>query len=241
MQFNEMGSHGNKVPITHTTSPIVTGASVLAIKYKDGVMMMADTLGSYGSLARYTNVQRLFAMNKNTLIGASGEYSDFQFVKKFLGEMVTEDYCEDDGSELNAKEVHSVLARILYNRRSQMNPLWNQLVVGGVEDGKTFLGLVDLYGSSYTENMLATGFGLHLALPILRNKWKEGMEHAEAKELLEECMRVLFYRDCRTINKFQLSTITAEQTIISEPYSLSTEWSFKRMVNPNDTTITSSA
>lgn len=222
-------------PITHTTSPIVTGASVLGIKYKDGVMMMSDTLGSYGSLARYTDVQRLYAMNKNTLIGASGEYSDFQFIQKFLGEMVIQDFCEDDGSELDAKEVHSVLARILYNRRSKMDPLWNQLIVGGVSEGETFMGLVDLYGSSYTENMLATGYGLHMALPIMRNKWKEGMTEAEATELLEECMRVLFYRDCRTINKFQRATITKEKTTISEPYSLSTEWSYKRFVNPSDT------
>lgn len=229
-------SDAYKNPNTHTTSPIVTGASVLALKYKDGVMMMSDTLGSYGGLARYSDVQRLQPINKSTLIGASGEYSDFQFIQKFLGEMVTEDFCEDDGSDLNAREVHSVLARILYNRRSKMNPLWNQLIVGGVqEEGEIFLGLVDLYGSSYTENMLATGYGMHLAIPIMRNKWKKDMTEAEAKELLEECMRVCFYRDCRTINKFQLATITAEATTVSKPYSLSTEWSFRRFVNPHET------
>ena len=32
-------------PITHTQSPIVTGTSVLGIKYKDGIMLSADTLG----------------------------------------------------------------------------------------------------------------------------------------------------------------------------------------------------
>jgi len=222
-------------PKTHTSSPIVTGASVLAVKYKGGVMMMSDTLGSYGGLARYADVQRIVGINKNTLVGASGEYSDFQFIQKFLGEMVTEDYCEDDGSELNAREIHSVLARILYNRRSKMNPLWNQLVVGGTaEDGETFLGLVDLHGTSYKEDMLATGYGGYLAIPILRNEWKKDMSEAEAKTLLEKCMRVLFYRDCRTINKFQLATITAEKTTISGPYSLDTEWSFRRFVTPGD-------
>lgn len=29
---------------------MVTGASVLAIKYKDGIMMASDTLGNYSSL-----------------------------------------------------------------------------------------------------------------------------------------------------------------------------------------------
>ena len=39
-------------PIKRTQQPIVTGTSVLGIKYKDGVMLAADTLASYGSLAR---------------------------------------------------------------------------------------------------------------------------------------------------------------------------------------------
>ncbi len=37
----------------HTLRPIVTGSSVVGIKYRDGVMLAADTLGSYGNLARY--------------------------------------------------------------------------------------------------------------------------------------------------------------------------------------------
>jgi 20S proteasome subunit beta 7 len=37
--------HGN-TPIQHTQQPIVTGTSVLGIKFKDGVMLAADTLGT---------------------------------------------------------------------------------------------------------------------------------------------------------------------------------------------------
>jgi 20S proteasome alpha/beta subunit len=65
-------------PTTHTTQPIVTGSTVLAIKYADGVMLAADTLASYGSLARYKDMQRLKKVGDATLIGASGEMSDFQ-------------------------------------------------------------------------------------------------------------------------------------------------------------------
>ena len=32
-------------PVAHTRSPIVTGTSVLGLKYKDGVMLIADNLG----------------------------------------------------------------------------------------------------------------------------------------------------------------------------------------------------
>jgi 20S proteasome subunit beta 7 len=39
--------------------PYVTGTSVLALKYKDGVLMACDTLGSYGSTKRYKSVERM--------------------------------------------------------------------------------------------------------------------------------------------------------------------------------------
>ena len=64
--------------------PIVTGTSILGIRYKDGIMMAADTLASYGSLARFMDVRRLKDIGSNTLIGASGDMSDFQFVQHEL-------------------------------------------------------------------------------------------------------------------------------------------------------------
>ena len=38
-------------PRTQTLSPDVTGASVIAVKYDSGVLIAADTLGSFGSMA----------------------------------------------------------------------------------------------------------------------------------------------------------------------------------------------
>lgn len=56
----------------------MTGTSVLGIKYAGGVMLAADTLGSYGSLARFTDLRRIRRVGDYTLIAGSGEYSDFQ-------------------------------------------------------------------------------------------------------------------------------------------------------------------
>lgn len=60
------------MPSTRTTDPIVTGASVLAIRYQGGVAIAADTLASYGSLARYRDVRRIKAVGSYSIVGASG-------------------------------------------------------------------------------------------------------------------------------------------------------------------------
>lgn len=50
-----------------------------------------------------------------------------------------EDYCLDDGRTHTAKEIHSYLGRVLYGRRNKMDPLWNTLVIAGVENGNSFV------------------------------------------------------------------------------------------------------
>ena len=49
-----------------------------------------------------------------------------------------EDYCADDGSTLDPSEIHAYLSRVMYGRRSKADPLWNQVVVAGVKEGKTY-------------------------------------------------------------------------------------------------------
>lgn len=64
--------------------PITTTTSVLALKFDGGIVMSADTLGSYGSLARFPNCPRLVTVNKNILVGASGDYADFQYLRDII-------------------------------------------------------------------------------------------------------------------------------------------------------------
>jgi 20S proteasome alpha/beta subunit len=68
----------------------------------------------------------------------------------------------------------------------------------------SFLGYVDLLGTTYSASTLATGYGSYIAQPLLR-KYVEGREDTlteeEATEILETCMKVLFYRDARSLNK----------------------------------------
>ena len=178
----------------------------------------------------FKQLPRIQSINSTTLLGAGGEYSDFQHINRLLAQLVKQDYTYADGAQLTPREIHAYLTRVMYNRRSKVDPLWNTLLVAGVD----FLGCVDIYGSSYEGNVLATGYGQHLALPLLRKHANVDMTEAEAKKLLEDCQRVLLYRDCRTLNSFQIGTITSDGPKITQPESIETRWDFKRFVDPND-------
>jgi 20S proteasome subunit beta 7 len=219
-------------PKTQTQQPIVTGSSILGIKYNGGVMLASDTLASYGSLARFRSAERVKQFGDYTVVGASGEYSDWQYIQNVLQHHIDKDYQLDDGNYLTPKEIHQWLVRVMYNRRNQFDPLWNTLVVAGFRDGKAFLGQVDSVGTHFEDNTISTGFGSYLAQPILRSFFAEkgsadNISEQEARKVLEQCMRVLFYRDARTSDKIQIASVNAQGVKITEPFVLDTQWTFK--------------
>jgi len=110
-------------PQTHTTSPIVTGSSVLAVRYRDGVMMTADTAASYGRLSRYRSEQRIHRVHESCVVGASGDISDFQYLQHLLDSLVIRESIHNDGHSLTAKQVYEYLTQVMYARRSRFNPL----------------------------------------------------------------------------------------------------------------------
>ncbi|XP_077284810.1 proteasome subunit beta type-4 [Arctopsyche grandis] len=211
----------------HSQAPITTTTSVIALKFDGGVMMAADTLGSYGSLARFRNCPRLVKLNESIIIGASGDYADFQYLKDIMERKITDEECLDDGMHLKPKSLYCWLTRVLYNRRSKFDPLWNTYVVTGMQDGVPFLGAIDKLGTAYEDDCIATGFGEYLARPLFREYFDHGKVLTEdtARELIKKCMEVLYYRDARSYNRYEISVITKDGAKIEGPFSMGGDWS----------------
>lgn len=220
-------------------------------------MVAADNLASYGSLARFKDVERLKPVGSYTVVGAGGDMSDFQHLERTLESLVINEGNHGDGHEVGPKEVYNYLSKLMYARRTKMNPLWNTLLVGGFRKGErcVSLPLVSIHcvpltepfpcfhssaGSSVTSTSSAQrtprqhwqratertcefhisltsrsdekarltcriySSTLFSAQPLLR-KAVEGREDTltqeEATEIMKECMKVLFYRDARSLNK----------------------------------------
>ena len=80
----------NKFPILLYVfrQPTVTGTSVLGLKFDGGIIIAADMLGSYGSLARYRNLSRVMKVNDTTVVGMGGDYADYQFLQSIIEQRV---------------------------------------------------------------------------------------------------------------------------------------------------------
>jgi len=233
------------LPKTHTQSPAVTGTSVLGVKFKDGVVIAADNLASYGSLARFTDVKRLRTFAGTSVIGFGGDVSDMQYLDRLLASLDVQENYSSNGHTLNAKNLHTYLSKVLYKRRSDFNPLWNMLLVGGVdEDGEPFLSLADLLGTTYSAPTLATGFGAHLAQPLLRRLVPEdeasvkNITKEQAVEAVKECMKVLFYRDARSIDRYSIAVVTKDGVDLKQDEKLENQsWAFADQIRGYGTQV----
>ncbi|KAM3414735.1 Proteasome subunit beta [Cercospora zeina] len=233
-------SHGGtQQPITHTQSPIVTGTSVIALKFATGVVIAADNLASYGSLARFTDVHRLKPFNRKSVVGFGGDVSDMQYIDRLLQSLdVEENYSssshEDEGDAImSAKNLHTYLAKVMYKRRSDFNPLWNALLVAGLDEkNQPFLASADLLGTTFSAPTLATGFGAHLAQPILRRSVpdeaaSQKLGREEAVKAIKDCMKVLFYRDARSMPEYSIAVIDEKGVELHESEKLENQsWDF---------------
>lgn len=219
-------------PTKHTLYPMVTGTSVLGVKFNGGVMLAADRLGSYGSMARYRNCDRVFKVNNEVVMAAGGDYADYQFIKNIIEQNVMEEECRDEGFRFTPRALFSWMTRVLYNRRSKFNPLWNTVVVGGLQDGEPFLGYVDKIGTAYQAPTVASGFGAYIAQPMMRDATEKNanMTEAEAKVLLERCLKVLFYRDARSWNSYDIAIVTKDGARVEGPLSAQTDWAIANMI-----------
>lgn len=215
---------------THTMYPTTTGTSVIGVVYDGGVIVAADKLGSYGSLARFRNVDRIFKATDEAVLACGGDIADYQFIRDIIEQKVRDDVCGGYSKQLDAGALHSWLTRVLYNRRSRFNPLWLDCVVAGYRAGKPFLGFVDKIGTAYQAPEVCTGFGQYFAIPMLRaarEKKADGVfTKDEARKVVEDGMRVLYYRDCRASNRYMVATITPEGVTIEDDLDLKadTNW-----------------
>ena len=139
-----------------------------------------------------------------------------QYIDRLLNSLDIKEHYGSSGHNLNAKNLHTYLSKIMYRRRSDINPLWNQILVAGLDgDGRPFLSSVDLLGTTFSSPTLATGFGAHLAQPLLRKLVEdeaavESITEERAVAAVKECMKVLFYRDARSLDRYSIAVVTKD-------------------------------
>jgi len=159
----------------------------------------------------------------------NNDHTRVYIAQDIIDGLARKDRCLADGYAHDTKQIWSYMSRVLYQMRNKMDPLYNSFLLAGMvpdpEDGtkkKPFLGQLDLFGTAFETKFAATGYGLYMAIPLMRAQWHEGMTYDEARALMEQCLKVLVYRDARASDRVQIANITSDGVDIGEPFHLDT-------------------
>ncbi|KAK6054660.1 peptidase, T1 family [Cooperia oncophora] len=208
-------------------NPTCTGTSVIALQYEKGVVIMTDRVVSYGKTARYKNVSRQYKVNNNMIIAFGGDHADFQWLQNVIERQVGWYWhAKMIGQDLSPKALHGFLTSLMYARRTRMNPLWNTLVVAGVEDEEKnnketsvpFIGVITQKGVAYQTKHVATGIAAMLLNQAVEDEWKkkvkgEKLTRLEAEALVRKALELTIYHDCCADNDFEVGVVDAEEGV----------------------------
>lgn len=210
----------------------MNGGSVVALKYDGGVLMAADTLLAYGSLAKQPNIPRIRIIGNNSAICCSGDYADFN---KMFGEL--SDQIEGSRMEVGIRDpkpqaLFSYLHRTVYHARNQFDPFMCKFIFAGVDPvtKQSLIGAVDSVGTKWTDGCAASGMAAYNALPLMRRALEStngSLTRDQAMAVIEDCCRIIFYRECRAINRFQVADIRADGVTINDPKVMDTNFEFE--------------
>ena len=196
------------------------GTTVWAFKYKDGVMVAADTQVTGGWL-KLKDFHRILPVGEESVIACSGEMSDLQNLKKMLDVKYEEDVIENDGALfMHPRQYHNYIGQYQYKKRMKGDPVQVNAIVAGIDKSKNevFLGCSDVFGMKLEKDYFITGLGMHYCGVIFAKNWKPDMTEAEARQLVETCGKVMFTYDKKALDKIQFTTIThANGVQIGEP------------------------
>jgi len=231
-----------KEPKTHTTTPYYVGNSVIGIKYTGGILLGTDLRLNYGGLNKYNNISdRLTRVNNHTIMGCSGEYSDFQEVKRILDEETLKDSLNSQ-TYLGPSEITNYLSSTCYYKRNKMDPYLISSVVGGVDfNGNLVLYNVDQFGTKLEGSYFATGMSGYFVNPVIERELPKKdvvFTRKQAIDLLEKCFKVLYHRDTRAGSniKYAYLELDNNNTLVYGDLekSFKGNWNFENFRNPQN-------
>ena len=71
-------------PKVHAMGAVNIGSSVMACKFKDGVIVCADTRIAYGGMHKIRDANRITQINDECVYACTGEMGDCQELKRMI-------------------------------------------------------------------------------------------------------------------------------------------------------------
>jgi proteasome beta subunit len=170
----------------------IPGATTIGVVFSDGVILASEKRVTYGSMIMSKTGKKVFRITDHVGAACAGLVSDMQILVREI-EAQAKLFTFDTKRPMSVKAVAKVMSNVLFNRR--MIPLITQTIVGGMDDDKPEIYVLDVLGSLLPDKYAAVGSGAQMATGVLEQGYKNNLSQKDAKALVLKAIKSAVRRD----------------------------------------------
>lgn len=190
------------------TDPISTGTTIMALKYKDGVLMAADSRTSSGAyvVSRITN--KLNQISDKIVICVSGSAADTQRIKRVVQTEINK-LSLIENKPASISKASTMASKIIYENKDR---LLAALIIAGY-DNSPKINKVNICGTIESELEIAIGgSGSAYITAFCESQYKPNMELEEAIKFAKTAIGLAIRADNASGGVIRLMSITKDST-----------------------------
>ncbi|KAG2476236.1 MAG: Proteasome subunit beta 1 [Nitrosopumilales archaeon] len=167
------------------------GATAVGLTFNGGVVIASERRIAYGNFLVSKSTKKTFSITDYVGAACAGLVADMQILTLQMIALAKIRKLNIK-REIPPNSLAKMMSSLMYERR--YFPLLTQVIVGGVV-GKPEIYTLDPLGSVLPDDYAAVGTGAEMALGVMDNDFKEGMEEKEAVNLALKAIRSAIMRD----------------------------------------------
>jgi 20S proteasome subunit beta 1 len=200
-----------------TMGPVSMGTTILACKFKGGVVLAADTRTSTGSYVFDRWAKKITQIAPNVFVCRSGSASDTQYVAELAKHYLNLQRMERDAPPRVETAVR-ILQQLCYSNRNNLSA---GLIVAGYDDVKgAQIYNINLGGAVVEQDISMGGSGSTYIFSWVDKMYKREMSQEEALEFAKQAVSHAISRDGGSGGIVRTVAVTANEwkEQYTEPY-----------------------
>jgi len=187
------------------------GATTVGLVCREGVVLASERRYAYGTFVMSKAAKKMFKVSDTVGFACAGVIGDMQVLAREANAYLSI-YRFERGREGSVRNAAKLISSLLSSRR--MFPYLAQTIIGGTDNGKPGLYVLDPIGSVLDDKFAAVGTGAEIATGVLEAEYHDGLGLDEAKPLILRAIRSALARDISSGDGIDMMIIT--QTGIKE-------------------------
>jgi 20S proteasome subunit beta 2 len=168
-----------------------TGTTIVGMKFKDGVVLGADTRATGGDEIVDKNCAKIHYMAPNMYCCGAGTAADTEKVTQMIASQLELLRLNTD-SQSRCATAHTLLKRLLFRYHGNVGAA---LILGGVDVTGPHLFNIHPHGSSWELPYDTMGSGQLAAMSVFETKWREDLNEEDAVQVVKEAVLAGVFND----------------------------------------------